>query len=40
VQAEIIGLRREIERIQRERAGERRREFHPDWLQSAWSAAR
>jgi hypothetical protein len=40
VQAEIMGLRREIERIQRERAGERRREFHPDWLDSAWSAAR
>lgn len=39
-QAEIMGLRREIERIQRERAGERRREFHPDWLQSAWSARR
>ena len=40
VQSEIMGLRREVERVQRERSGERRREFHPDWLQSAWSAAR
>ena len=39
VQSEIMGLRREVERIQRERAGERRREFHPKWLElSAWSA--
>jgi len=40
VQAEIMGLRGEIERIRRERTGERRREFHPEWLQfSAWNAA-
>ena len=37
---ESPGLRREVERVQRDRSGERRREFHPDWLQSAWSAAR
>ena len=41
LQSEIMGLRREVEHIQRERAGERRREFHPDWLEySAWTAAR
>lgn len=41
VQSEIMGLRREIERLQRERAGERRREFHPQWLEfSAWTPVR
>lgn len=41
VQAQIMGLRREIERLQRERAGERRREFHPDWMEfSAWAPIR
>jgi hypothetical protein len=39
--AEIMGLRREVERIRRERAGERRRDFDPKWLEySAWTAAR
>ena len=39
LQAEIMSLRREIERMQRERAGERRREFHPDWMEySVWHA--
>ena len=37
VQAEIMGLRREVERVQRDRTSERRREFHPEWLQSAWT---
>lgn len=37
LQAEIIGLRREVERLQRGRAGDRRRDFHPQWLEySAW----
>lgn len=41
VQAEIAGLRREIERLQRERAGDRRREFHPEWMEfSVWPSAR
>jgi hypothetical protein len=41
LQAEIMGLRREIERLQRDRAGERRREFHPDWMEfSAWAPTR
>ena len=41
VQSEIMGLRRELAKVQRERAGEKRREFHPEWLEySAWSAAR
>jgi hypothetical protein len=39
LQSEIMSLKREIERLQRERAGERRREFHPDWMEySAWHA--
>ena len=39
LQAEIMGLRREIERFQRDRVGERRREFHPQWLEySAWTS--
>lgn len=39
--ADIMGLRREVERIRRERAGERRRDFDPKWLEySAWTAAR
>lgn len=41
LQAEIMGLRREIELLQRERAGERRRDFHPDWLEySVWAPVR
>ena len=41
LQAEIMTLRREIERVQRERAGERRRELHPEWMEySAWTSAR
>jgi hypothetical protein len=40
LQAEIMTLRREIERVQRERSGGRQREFHPDWLkESVWDAA-
>lgn len=40
LQAEIMSLRREVERLQRERAGERRRELHPEWLEySAWHAS-
>ena len=39
LQAEIMTLRREVERLQRERAGERRREFHPQWTEySVWHA--
>ena len=39
LQAEIMTLRREIERVQRERAGERRREFYPEWMEySVWQA--
>jgi hypothetical protein len=39
LQAQIMTLRREIERLQRERAGERRREFHPEWMEySVWHA--
>lgn len=38
LQAEIMGLRREIERLQRTRTAERRRDFHPDWMRlSPWS---
>lgn len=41
LQAEIMGLRREVERLQRERAGDKRRGFHPKWLEySAWHSAR
>jgi hypothetical protein len=41
LQAEIMALRREIELLQRERAGERRRDFHPDWLEySVWAPVR
>lgn len=41
LQAEIMGLRREVERLQRDRAGDKRREFHPKWLEySAWHSAR
>jgi hypothetical protein len=41
LQAEIMGLRREVERMRRDRAGETRREFHPQWLEySAWHSAR
>lgn len=39
LQAQVMGLRREIERLQRERAGERRRDFHPEWMEySVWHA--
>ena len=39
LQAEIMGLRREIELLQRGRIGERRRDFHSSWLEfSAWTA--
>jgi len=39
LQAEIMALRREIEWMQRERAGERPREFHPEWMEySVWQA--
>ena len=39
LQSEIMGLRREIERLQRDRASERRRKFDPDWSKfSLWSA--
>ena len=41
VQAEIMGLRQEIERLRRERSAERRRDFDPDWINfSAWTPAR
>lgn len=37
LQSHIIALRREIERLKRSDAGERRREFHPNWTEnSAW----
>jgi hypothetical protein len=40
LQAEIMTLRREIERVQRDRIGERRREYRPDWTKhSVWPAA-
>lgn len=39
LQTEIMGLRREIERLRRERVGKRRREFHPEWMEfSVWQA--
>jgi hypothetical protein len=41
LQAEIMGLRREVERMRRERTGDTKREFHPKWLEySAWHSAR
>lgn len=37
LQAEIMTLRREVEQLQRDRAGEKRRDFHSQWLEySAW----
>lgn len=40
LQAEIMGLRREVERMRRERVGDTRREFHPKWMEySAWHSA-
>lgn len=40
LQAQIMGLRREIEQLQRHRTAERRRDFHPDWMRlSPWSPA-
>ncbi len=39
LQAQIMTLRREIEWLRRERAGERRREFYPQWMEySVWTA--
>lgn len=41
LQAEIIGLRQEVERLQRERGGDKRRDFHPKWMEySAWHSSR
>ena len=40
LQAEIMGLRREIERLQRRRSAESRRDVHPEWMHlSPWSSA-
>lgn len=39
LQAEIMGLRSELERLRRERAGDRRRDFQPEWMEySVWQA--
>ena len=39
LQAEIMTLHREVERLQIQRAGERRRELHPEWTEySVWHA--
>ena len=41
LQAEIMTLRREVERLQRARAREERRDFHPEWMEfSAWTPMR
>ena len=41
LQAEITGLRREIERLQRTRSADGRRDYHPEWMQlSPWSEVR
>lgn len=41
LQAEIMGLRHEVERLQRDRAREQWREFSPEWMEfSAWTPAR
>jgi hypothetical protein len=41
LQAEIMGLRREVEQLQRDRSGEIRRVSRPKWLEySAWNSAR
>lgn len=41
LQAEIMGLRREIERLQRTRSAGGRRNFHPEWMRlSPWSPVR
>lgn len=37
LQSEIMGVRQEIERLQRDRTGEWKREYHPDWMKSAWT---
>ena len=40
LQSEIMGVRREIERLKRDRLGEKRREYDPDWMRSsAWTPA-
>ena len=39
LQSEIMGVRREIERLQRDRSDELKREYHPDWMKSsAWTS--
>lgn len=39
LQAEIMGLRREVERLQRERPRDERRDFYPEWMEySVWHA--
>lgn len=41
LQAQIMGLRREVVRLQRDRIGERRRNFHPNWIEfSVWTPSR
>lgn len=41
LQAEIMGLRREVDSLRRGRAGDKRRDFHPEWLEySAWAPVR
>ena len=38
LQSEIMGVRREIERLQRDRTGELKRKYYPDWMKSsAWT---
>ena len=37
LQSEIMGVRREIERLRRHRSAGRRRDYHADWLKSAWT---
>jgi hypothetical protein len=40
LQSEIMGVRREIERLKRDRLVERRREYDPNWMKSsAWTSA-
>lgn len=41
LQAEIMGLRREVERLRRERSSQRRQDLHPEWVDfSAWAPIR
>jgi hypothetical protein len=38
LQSEIMGLRREIERMRRKARADHRADFHPDWLrQTLWT---